>query len=476
MLGIFTSCYGYEKWLPEWVSAVRELPVDEVVIVGDQAAFDTAQTLDLPDGWKFVLDPEPFHQARAHNDAVGELTTEWIFHLGVDDLPFPNLVSDLRAKFDDADVVAVDVVRERDGKQLSTRRNRPTTEKILKPTMGQQPLDACAAFRRSFWERHRYDESFPTGCDVALWIGFAHLGARFTHTGKPGVRYRLHQDSLWHSRSTKDRIALREKLNDLRRPPVKVSVAVMAHPKRKEYVEQLLADLDRPAEVVWDEKQDIWDTGRRSLLAYDPTATHHLVIQDDAVVCRDLVAGLEKALRTVPPDVPLGLYLGHHPPHSYMVSQLAVSAGHASWIVMPAINWGVAVVIPTKLIPDLVAHGDTLSIPSYDQRIGNWCRKRRIKAWYPWPSLVEHRDIQSLIGRKPGRRARKFVGVEVSALELDYDGGSCDLPLGGRSKGEQPRRQWRHSDGRLRTVAIGTPPDIRYASLDGWEQVETAVV
>lgn len=471
--GIFTSCYGYEPWLPEWEASIRAAGPDEVVIVGDEAAQRAWGRLG-----RFVLAPElgnPYRQAAAHNRGAAELSTEWAMHVGVDDLVYPNLVSELSKRFDGADVVAVDVTSEKDGQPVRTRRNRPTREKILKPTMGQQPLDACAAFRRSLWEAHPYNEEIAGGCDVALWIGFAHAGARFAFTAKPGVRYRLHADSLWHSRPKAELIALRETLNGLRQPPgPRVSVAVMAHPSRKGCVSELLAALDRPAEVVWDEKRDLWDTGRRSLLAYDPQATHHLVIQDDALVCRDLVAGVERALHCVPPDVLLGLYLGHHPPHSYMVSQLVSQAGSASWLSMAAINWGVAVVVPTGYIADLVAFGDQLAIPSYDQRIGRWCRKRRIKAWYPWPSLVEHRGVPSLIGRRDGRKARKFIGANVSALSLSFGDGVRELPLSVKRDARREvlaTRRWRHRDGRVRKVTVGTDLDLRYEALTEWEEV-----
>src|SRR5690606_5759806 len=91
---------------------------------------------------------------------------------------------------------------------------------------------------------------------------------------------------------------------------VRVSVAVMAHPDRAGFVDELCGRLDRDPTVVWDEIGDVWHTGRRAMLAYDPDADYHLVIQDDAVVCRDLVAGVEKALEYVERRRTLNLYMG----------------------------------------------------------------------------------------------------------------------------------------------------------------------
>ena len=86
-----------------------------------------------------------------------------------------------------------------------------------------------------------------------------------------------------------------------------LSVAVMAHPKRADLIPALCDSIDADVPVVWDERNDRWDTGRRALLAFDPAATHHLVVQDDALVCRDLVAGLQRALPHVPREAPVGL-------------------------------------------------------------------------------------------------------------------------------------------------------------------------
>jgi hypothetical protein len=65
---------------------------------------------------------------------------------------------------------------------------------------------------------------------------------------------------------------------------VTLSVAIMAHPKRAALVDGILARLDRDdVPVIWDEQGSRWDTGRRAMLAYDPSCTHHVVIQDDII-------------------------------------------------------------------------------------------------------------------------------------------------------------------------------------------------
>lgn len=210
-----------------------------------------------------------------------------------------------------------------------------------------------------------------------------------------------------------------------------ISVAIMAHPARAEYVEELQGRLDRPAKVVWDERQDRWDTGRRSMLAYDPSASHHLVVQDDAVIPRDFVAGVEAALAHAPQDVPLCLYVGRVRPYRALVNKyVALAEGKASWLVMDQLVWGVAIVMPTKFIEPMVAWCDGQHIPNYDTRMSRWLEYQQIRTWYPWPSLVDHRESPSLVpGRgHAGRIAHRFIGADASALDIDYSGAVLRLP------------------------------------------------
>lgn len=205
----------------------------------------------------------------------------------------------------------------------------------------------------------------------------------------------------------------------------------MAHPRRSPFIPELESALDRPATVVWDDGSNSrWGTGRRALLAYDPTATHHLVLQDDAVIPRDLVAGVEAALQHAPQDVPVCLYVGKVRPYREMVTEYVGRARGASWLVMDRLNWGVAVVLPTSMIDGLVAYCDQGSIPNYDSRMSKWFEANNIPVWYPWPSLVDHRESPSLVpGRgHSGRVAHQFIGANTSALAIDYSGQVLRLP------------------------------------------------
>lgn len=212
-----------------------------------------------------------------------------------------------------------------------------------------------------------------------------------------------------------------------------LSVALMAHPRRKPFVDELVEQLDREPEVVWDRRNDRWDTGRRSMLAHDPAADWHLVIQDDAVPCLDLIAGIEKACEHAK-DRPLAFYVGGLRPTNVQ-HQASVLVNHArrrgaSWMRMEGPWWGVAIAVPTSHIADMLAWGDRRDNPgpdyiaNYDKRISRYYAAQNIDCWYSVPSLVDHREVgenPSLVpGRTGNRQAHSFIGRDRSALDIDW--------------------------------------------------------
>lgn len=204
---------------------------------------------------------------------------------------------------------------------------------------------------------------------------------------------------------------------------IKVSTAIMAHPRRKKFVDELVKDLDRDVEVVWDRYNNRWDTGSRALLSYDSNATHHLVVQDDALVCRDLCAGMEEALgrlSSIKKPTPLGLYMGRR----FRKQCRMYDTSTVSWFTMP-LYWGVAIVLPVELIDKAVQWGNRHpGISNYDLRISEYLKSRQVPVWHPWPSMVDHRLSPSLVpGRGVrGRYAAQFLGRDASALDHDWSG------------------------------------------------------
>lgn len=207
-----------------------------------------------------------------------------------------------------------------------------------------------------------------------------------------------------------------------------ISVAIRAHPKRAAWVSALLERLDAPAEVVWDRRNDPWDTGSRALLAADPQADYHLVIEDDAIICWNLVAGCRRALAHVPEGHPVGLYVGQN----HEIIDGLFDRGRAdgrSWLAYFGPWWGVGLMIPAADAERLVEWAEKeCKTPKYDTRIALFYKRREMTCWYTIPSLVEHRSmVENPSLANPGqtldRRAYGFIGEAASALDIDFSAG-----------------------------------------------------
>jgi len=215
------------------------------------------------------------------------------------------------------------------------------------------------------------------------------------------------------------------------RRPMRLSAAIMAHPTREPEVTELQAALDRPVPVAWDpnptpspDPARRWVTGRQAWELHDPEADWHLVLQDDAVVCPDLLAGLEHALTELGPEGLVSAYSGAGRPDQKSVHRALGQAERRgySWLSTWSLNWGVAIIAPVATIPDML---DWCSQPArskrnYDLRIGQYYRDiQGWRTWYTHPSLVDHRDdIASLIGHGAGRIAHTMH--TGSALDIDW--------------------------------------------------------
>lgn len=215
----------------------------------------------------------------------------------------------------------------------------------------------------------------------------------------------------------------------------------MAHPARGRLVTDLQRRLDRPVGVVWDEIGDRHDTGIRAVAAYDPACTHHLVLQDDALPCRYLLASIEQAMDFVPDGHPASFYIGAVRPFSGAIRETLAGAGRVSWLRFPGPWWGPAVVLPTETIPRILEWWDTPQAKrtqGFDMRLARWFN---VDCWYSWPSLVDHRGDDSLVyGRTSRRHAMRPVGPQRSGLGIRWDGEVVKLRHARRLDAERQRR------------------------------------
>lgn len=213
---------------------------------------------------------------------------------------------------------------------------------------------------------------------------------------------------------------------------MRLSAVIMAHPVRQAEAEELQSSLDRPVEIVYDTNPipsanpgQRWANGRRCWEAADPEADWHMVVQDDAIACPDLLAGLEVALDQVGPDGLVSAYTGTGRPEQRHIRRALVHAEQKqhSWISTRSLCWGVAIIAPVHSIPGMLkwcSQPDRSSHLNYDMSLGRYYRDvLRWRTWYTVPSLVDHRDGESLVGHGGVGRVAHRMETE-SALLVDW--------------------------------------------------------
>lgn len=204
----------------------------------------------------------------------------------------------------------------------------------------------------------------------------------------------------------------------------------MAHPDRADLVVEMLSTLDRPVPVHYDPEgppsgdgNRVWRVARAGWQLADPRSDFHLLIQDDALVVPDLLAGLERALDSVPANAVVSPYLGKGGATPARWHSMAAEADRrgASWVVSSKLMWGVGIILPTAAIPDMITHADRLERVPDDMRVAGWASRRHAEIWYTWPSLVDHRPVPSITKHHAKNRTAERLH-QGSALDLDWTG------------------------------------------------------
>lgn len=239
-IAIVTSCHNYGKYLGDWARSIVALTIwPRCVVMVDNGSTDGThqQMLDVAQllrgaGVEDVRTKRTpltdFGTARNEAVRMGE-GPEWVMHMDVDDMFMPHCLEDVKRFAPEADVIPLGY--ERCGDLKSGPRNRTRTYRNSRGIVTLKsvaPASGVSPFRRSLWEQTPYRTDMIGGWDTALWIGFAHLNARFIAVRRPCFFYRQHADSIFNQRRNHRRRGrmVGAKLNNLRRKRHGVSILV----------------------------------------------------------------------------------------------------------------------------------------------------------------------------------------------------------------------------------------------------------
>ena len=181
-----------------------------------------------------------------------------------------------------------------------------------------------------------------------------------------------------------------------------ISLAIVAHPDRREYVQEV-SDRLQPEVIFWDDAK--YGCDQNHLRAWDylqhVESEWSVVVEDDAIPCNQFRQQLEMALKKAPSPV-VSLYLGRGRPLTVDGFDWPnrIAAGitkDVCWLTAPGLASCVGVAIKTRLIPSMLWSVQFhLRDQPIDTAIGRWA-----KSWddvaYTRPSLLDHRAAPTLI-------------------------------------------------------------------------------
>lgn len=184
---------------------------------------------------------------------------------------------------------------------------------------------------------------------------------------------------------------------------VTLSVAIMHCDwvdERRAFVFDIVRSLARQgikASVVKDTNRRLWDTARRAWLAVDRGATHHLVLQDDVLLCERFVERCTAAIDAAPGN----------PMAFFTFNRGAVAkarAQNSSWYADDSPGSGLATCLPASLVYDFLrwekAHV-AWQFKHDDGRLRMWGMATGRKFLVSTASLVQHLGEKSVQGNRP---------------------------------------------------------------------------
>lgn len=202
---------------------------------------------------------------------------------------------------------------------------------------------------------------------------------------------------------------------------MKITVTVMAHPKRKAAAEALYAKLAKmpfhQCSITWDQRNSEWHTGKRALKAH-LTGDWHIVLQDDAIIPDNFYQEAVNALQNVPVKTLVSFYTGTVRPLPGRVASAVRRANEAGycWLRGFLLFWGVGIAVPTDQILPMLEYIAGRREP-YDTRLGYFYMGNVLPILYTNPSLVDHdEDMGSLLDHgkhAEPRRAHNFISGPV---------------------------------------------------------------
>jgi hypothetical protein len=216
---------------------------------------------------------------------------------------------------------------------------------------------------------------------------------------------------------------------------LKISLAVMYHPSRIAHARALAAQCAplRPQLVADPDPTGVPSplrTAKAAWAAVRPDATHHLVLQDDAVLARDFLTHLEAVVARRPTHG-LALYVNRGSlRNGYLVRRAAASGARWSRLSSSEYTPTLGFVLPAQDARELASYLRTVpdEFRDDDEVVTLFCRERGLPVAATVPSLIEHGDLPSVAGNGNHGARHAAVFADQVALSADYWAGAREVP------------------------------------------------
>lgn len=177
-----------------------------------------------------------------------------------------------------------------------------------------------------------------------------------------------------------------------------IDYVVMAHTSRIGYLYDISFHLNNPKIVIDNGFFGVWGNAKRAWSAIDINSDYGVVVQDDAILCEGFMERVEQFLTE----------------HDGQICSFYYS-NDSKWIKPDHFDaplfHAVCLAIPTHMIQDMIEYCDTrYEVYGDDMKIKRWLISKNMTCRYSNPSLVQHRDIPSIIDpTKPIRQSDIYI-------------------------------------------------------------------
>ncbi len=190
-----------------------------------------------------------------------------------------------------------------------------------------------------------------------------------------------------------------------------LSVAIMAYKDRVDRIPYLRRMIGDAVVFVDDGSLGVWGNAKRCWLSHGNKASFHMVIQDDAIVCKDFYEKIFAIIEKNGPDIFYSLYyrlIDYRRNPDAKFNRDALVGSKIGGFLTDDLRFAPCLIAPANLIPELINYSSRLTGDKFkdadDIRFREYLRAKGKKVFYPLPSLIQHDPgMLSVIGNRSNK-------------------------------------------------------------------------